>query len=194
MGKMLNVSRGCDRNMWQTHALRSCFVVALLWMKPGFSTVPNDYSRNSARRFLRDRCVAGEAARGNFDNRCARRPAHNSAPSSAQRERGVSVVTWKCGRGGGRHRSWRVALLVRVARGVVPAASAAGNIGDNLVTPRSRFAERGAGLCSAPSRATGPGSSRVSEPEAASCRATGCDGWHQSVLPDAGREKRRSGP
>ena len=74
---------------------------------------------------------------------CVRKRAHNSAPRSAKRERGVSVVMWTCGRGGGRHRIWRVALLLRIGRRC-PSHLRGRKIG-GIVLPRAR-AEPSAGL------------------------------------------------
>ena len=68
----------------------------------------------------------------------------------AARARGIGDDV-KCGRGGGRHRSWRIARLVRIGR-VGPAASAAGEKGGPLL-PRAR-ASPSAGLdCGARLRA-----------------------------------------
>src|SRR5258706_5168809 len=58
---------------------------------------------------------------------------------------------WKCGRGGGRHRSWVSRVWCELG-GVVPAASAAGNIGDNLL-PRARAAPSAGLDCAARLRA-----------------------------------------
>ena len=88
---------------------------------------------------------------------------HNSAPRSAQRERGASVVMWKCGRGGGRHRSCEGSRFWCELCGVVQAASAAGKL--EALVPRARAAP-GAGLdCGA------------------RLRAHSGEGWHCGRLP-----------
>jgi hypothetical protein len=80
---------------------------------------------------------------------------HNSAPRSAQRERGAPVIWRKCGRGGGRHRNWRIALLLRFGR-FVPVASAAGKLATPSYPALALRRARG-WIVSAPSRASGRG-------------------------------------
>jgi hypothetical protein len=81
---------------------------------------------------------------GREDFGCARRRAAQFSPAlGAARARGISG-DGKCGRGGGRTRAG-VSCLCCELGGVVPAASAAGKLAEPR-TPRSRYAERGAGI------------------------------------------------
>src|SRR6267154_982557 len=91
---------------------------------------------------------------------CARRRAAQFSPAlGAARARGIGGEG-KCGRGGGRHRSWRIALLLRIQR-CCPGRLRGRKIGDTLL-PRAR-ATPSAGLgCGARLRAhPGDGYSQV---------------------------------